>query len=107
MGTPPFEALTDKIKTALTFTSPVGLTVTLSNSFIVQSFPRSVFPELTQSRVDLLDAKLHFDFPGKLGYFEISSTNMLNQSFTLFTEGLAIVDIFPYWKVTTTVHWKL
>ena len=106
-ATTPFEVLTDQIKTAVTFTSPVGLTLTLTNSLIFQTFPRSVFSQLTEAQFDLLDAKAHFDFPGKRGYFEISSTNILDQSFTLFTEGFSIVEIFPYRKVTALVHWKL
>jgi tetratricopeptide (TPR) repeat protein len=106
-ATPPFMAITDQITTAVTFTVPAGLTLTLSNSYIIQQFPRSVFTELTGSNVDLLEGKLHFEFPAKHGYLEISVTNALDQRFTLFTEGLAIADIFPYRKLTATVHWIL
>jgi tetratricopeptide (TPR) repeat protein len=106
-STVPFDEISDQLKTGLTFTLPVGLTVRVNNTLMGQFYVRSYIPELTNSVVDLLDAEARFDFPGKRGYASFAVTNILDQQFTLFTEGLAITHLYPYRRMTLSVDLEL
>jgi len=102
-----FTVYTDQLDASVTFTSSTGLSVTIANELIYQAFVKSIFPATTGSTVDLLNARIHYELPGKHGHLELSVTNLLNQTFTLFTEGLETLDIHPYLRMTFEFRWKL
>jgi hypothetical protein len=105
--TSPFTEFTELVKPGITFTLPVGLSLRVENSFIVQKFITTNIPQLTDSLVNLLDATFRFDFPGKSGYFTVAVTNILDQSYSMFAEALSFSNIYPFRQVTANLSVSL
>ena len=105
--TVPFWELNNQFRAGLTLTFPFGLTLRLTDTVILQTYHQSIITELTDSFFNLLDLEASFVFPGKLGSLNVTVTNVLDQKFSTFIEGLSLNPILPYRRVLATLSLRI
>jgi tetratricopeptide (TPR) repeat protein/quercetin dioxygenase-like cupin family protein len=107
ISTTPFTELDNQFRSGLTLTFPFGMTVRLTDTLILQTYPQSIFSELTDSFFNLLDLQVRFTLPGKRGVLLLEATNLLDQKFETFIEGLTINPILPYRRILFTFSLRI
>jgi tetratricopeptide (TPR) repeat protein len=107
ISTIPFTEISDQFKTGITYTTPFGLMLRITDSVIMQTYQQSIISELTDSFFNLLDLEVKFDFPGKKGGVDLLITNLLDQKFSTFIEGLSLNPILPYRRIFLTFSLRI
>jgi hypothetical protein len=62
-------------------------------------YSKTDIAELTSDLYTLLDLEVRYELPNKLGSLQLTATNLLDQSFTRFTELMVLNRVFPYRRV--------
>ncbi len=101
--TDPFVLVDDQVRAAAVVSLPVGIRLELNNTFIYQTFPKTVHDELVASSAYLLGAEARFQLHEKVD-LTLTGANLLASPIDVFLVGLPAENLEPFARVGLRVE---